>query len=100
VPGLGNVDPAGFVRLYQAARAGDWETARAEQERLIALFTIIRAGTPGRMNPLSSAFAAFKTALMLRGIIATNVVGRPQRRYNAEEVERVRHVLVEVGLLG
>ena len=99
VPGLGNVDPAGFVRLYQAARAGDWQTARSEQERLIKLFTIIRAATPGRMNPLSAAFAAFKTALMLRGIIATNVVGRPQQRYNAEEVERVRRILVEVGLL-
>src|SRR6185437_11691345 len=25
VPGLGNVDPAGYVRVYDAARAGDWE---------------------------------------------------------------------------
>jgi 4-hydroxy-tetrahydrodipicolinate synthase len=99
VPGLGNVDPAGFVRLYQAARAGDWQKARDEQQRIIRLFTIIKAATPGRVNPLSAAFAAFKTALMLRGIIATNVVGRPQQRLNAEEVERVRRLLVEVGLL-
>jgi 4-hydroxy-tetrahydrodipicolinate synthase len=99
VPGLGNVDPAGFVRLYQAARAGDWQKARDEQQRIIKLFTIIKAATPGRVNPLSAAFAAFKTALMLRGIIATNVVGRPQQRLNAEEVVRVRRILVEVGLL-
>jgi 4-hydroxy-tetrahydrodipicolinate synthase len=99
VPGLGNVDPAGFVRLYQAARAGDWQKARDEQQRIIKMFTIIKAATPGRVNPLSAAFAAFKTALMLRGIIATNVVGRPQQRLNAEEVERVRQILIEVGLL-
>ena len=30
VPGLGNVDPAGFVRVYNAARAGKWELARDE----------------------------------------------------------------------
>lgn len=35
VPGLGNVDAAGFVRLYDAAVAGDWDAARTEQERLI-----------------------------------------------------------------
>jgi 4-hydroxy-tetrahydrodipicolinate synthase len=99
VPGLGNVDPAGFVRLYQAARAGDWQKARDEQQRIIKLFTIIKAATPGRVNPLSAAFAAFKTALMLRGIIATNVVGRPQQQLNADEVERVRQILIEVGLL-
>jgi 4-hydroxy-tetrahydrodipicolinate synthase len=51
------------------------------------------------MNPLSAAFAAFKTALMLRGIIATNVVGRPQQRLVGEEVDRVRDILAEVGLL-
>src|SRR5699024_10496671 len=36
VPGLGNVDPAGYVRMDRAARAGDWETVRAEQDRLAA----------------------------------------------------------------
>ena len=33
VPGLGNVDPHGYVRLYRACRAGDWDRARTEQER-------------------------------------------------------------------
>ncbi|HWE63549.1 MAG TPA: dihydrodipicolinate synthase family protein [Chloroflexota bacterium] len=99
VPGLSNVDPAGFVRLYRAARANDWETARSEQERIFRLFAIVRAATPGRMGGGSAAFGAFKTALMLRGVIATNVVGRPQLRLEGEEIDRVRHTLVEVGLL-
>ena len=41
VPGLGNVDPHGYVRLYEAARAGDTGAARAEQRRLTELFAII-----------------------------------------------------------
>lgn len=99
VPGLANVDPHGFVRLYQAAYSGDWETARTEQARLFHLFNIIRAATPGRMGGGSAAFGAFKTALMLRGVIATNAVGRPQLRLNVDEVMRVRETLVEVDLL-
>jgi 4-hydroxy-tetrahydrodipicolinate synthase len=99
VPGLANVDPAGYVRLYRAACAGDWEEARAEQERLFRLFSIVRAAEPGRMSFGSSALGAFKTALMLRGVIAGNVVGRPQIRLNEEEVERVRCGLGAAGLI-
>jgi hypothetical protein len=32
-------------------------------------------------------------------VIATNVIGRPLTRYTADEVERVRRVLVEAELL-
>jgi 4-hydroxy-tetrahydrodipicolinate synthase len=99
VPGLANVDPAGYARLYRAARAGDWQAARTEQERLFRLFSIVRAATPGRMSFGSAALGAFKTALLLRGVIATNVVGRPQLRLNNEEVGRVRQGLIEAGLL-
>src|SRR5699024_2412087 len=48
VPGLGNVDPAGYVRVFDAARAGDWATAVSEQDRLARLFEITGAATPGR----------------------------------------------------
>lgn len=99
VPGLGNVDPAGYVRIYDAARAGDWAAARREQERLFRLFSIVYAGMPGRMGFGSSAMGGFKTALVLRGVIATNVVGRPMTRFNDDEVARVRAALVEAGLL-
>ena len=99
VPGLGNVDPAGYVRLYDAVRAGDMETARTEQERLIRLFRIITCGTPGRMGFTASALGGFKTALVLRGAIATNAMGRPLTRYNAAETDRVRELLVDAELL-
>ncbi len=99
VPGLANVDPHGFVRLYEAATAGDWAKAREEQARLFQLYDIVRAAAPGRMGTGSAAFGAFKTALMMRGVIETNVVGRPQRRLNDEETARVREILTHVNLL-
>lgn len=99
VPGLGNVDPAGYVRIYDAARAGDWAAARREQERLYRLFSIIYCATPGRMGFTAAALGGFKTALVLRGVIATNVTGRPMTRLNDEETARVRAVLAEAGLL-
>ncbi len=41
VPGLANVDPKGYVRLWDAAQRGDWAAAREEQERLCRLFEIV-----------------------------------------------------------
>lgn len=99
VPGLGNVDPAGFVRLYDAVRAGDPAAANAEQERLVRLFAIIHVARHGRMGPTAAFLGGFKSALMLRGVIATNVIGPPLARYDEEEVGRVREILVETGLL-
>lgn len=99
VPGLGNVDPHGYVKLYDLVKAGDIDAARTEQERLIKLFTIIHCGTPGRMGFTASALGGFKTALMLRGVLANNLPGRPLIRYNDAETARVRDILVETGLL-
>lgn len=41
VPGLGNVDPAGYRRLYDLAVAGDWAAAATEQDRLGRVFDIV-----------------------------------------------------------
>jgi 4-hydroxy-tetrahydrodipicolinate synthase len=69
VPGLGNVDPHGYVRLYEAARAGDTATARAEQRRLTELFGIIEVADRSRVGRMSGALGAFKAALAARGVI-------------------------------
>jgi 4-hydroxy-tetrahydrodipicolinate synthase len=99
VPGLANVDPAGYVRLYRLCREGDWERARAEQERLCALFGMVRAGDPGRMGGSSAALGAFKAALHLRGIIDCPVTAEPQVPLSPDEVERVGKYLAGAGLL-
>ncbi|MBR8641586.1 dihydrodipicolinate synthase family protein [Streptomyces tuirus] len=99
VPGLGNVDPHGYVRLYDLFRAGDRDEARAEQERLCALFGMVTAGDPARMGPGSSAIGAFKAALHLRGVIDCPVTAQPQVPLSEDEVERVGKYLAAAGLL-
>ncbi|WNM35024.1 dihydrodipicolinate synthase family protein [Streptomyces sp. Li-HN-5-11] len=99
VPGLANVDPHGYVRLYRLCRAGDWDGARAEQDRLCALFRMTGAGDPARMGAGSSALGAFKAALHLRGVIDCPATAEPQIPLSGREVEQVRTYLAAAGLL-
>ena len=98
VPGLGNVDPAGYVRLWDAAQRGDHAAAKAEQARLCRLFEIVWQGTP-RTSAGASGVGGFKTAMRRLGIIQTNLMARPQRALNAEETARVEAILASVGLI-
>ncbi|TDC74943.1 dihydrodipicolinate synthase family protein [Actinomadura sp. 7K507] len=99
VPGLGNVDPAGYVRLYRHCLAGRWDEARAEQERLLRLFGIVNAGAPARMGRGSSALGSFKTALHLLGVIDCPLTVPPQIQLDGAETARVRTHLTTAGLL-
>ena len=96
VPGLGNVDPGGFVRMDRAARAGDFARVRAEQQRLAALFEIAFAPV-GKVGP-AAGVGAFKTALYLMGIFDTNTMSAPMTALEGEDVERVRAVLTSLGI--
>lgn len=98
VPGLGNVDPHGYAELYRAAARGDWEAARAEQERLVRLFEIVRVGG-SRMGGSSSGLGAFKAALHLRGVIDCPATALPQSPLNDEETGHVGKLLAAAGLL-
>ncbi|MEU5421821.1 dihydrodipicolinate synthase family protein [Streptomyces sp. NPDC020799] len=99
VPGLGNVDPAGYVRLYAHARAGRWREATTEQDRLTALFALADTGDPTAMSAGSSALAGFKTALHLLGVIACPATAAHPRGLPEESVGVVRRLLGEAGLL-
>ncbi|CAM5349003.1 dihydrodipicolinate synthase family protein [Streptomyces abikoensis] len=99
VPGLGNVDPAGYVRLYEHARAGRWAEASAEQDRLAALFGLAMTGDPAETGPTASALGGFKAALHLLGVIGCPATAAPQRPLSGAAVEAVRHHLAEAGLL-
>lgn len=99
VPGLANVDPHGYVRIDRLCRVGDRERARIEQERLCALFGMVRVGDPARMGGSSSALGAFKAALYLRGIIDCPATAEPQVPLSEGEIERVGKFLAAAGLL-
>ncbi|MCK2212634.1 dihydrodipicolinate synthase family protein [Actinomadura sp. ATCC 31491] len=98
VPGLGNVDPHGYVQLYRSAERGDWEAARAEQERLVRLFEIVRVGG-ARMGGSSAGLGAFKAALHLRGVIDCPLTALPQIPLDDDETGRVGKLLAAAGLL-
>ncbi len=99
VPGLGNVDPAGYAALYDASRRGDHAAAAREQDRLAGVFDIVYVPTPGRVSPGAAGLGAFKTALMLLGVIDTNVMSEPMVRLDEDETALIRTVLENTGLL-
>ncbi|MEU6739855.1 dihydrodipicolinate synthase family protein [Streptosporangium sandarakinum] len=99
VPGLGNVDPHGYVRLLRACAEGRWADARAEQDRLTGLFRIVDAVSPATAGGSTRGVGAFKTALALRGVIAHAAVSQPMRELTGEETRAVAARLEEAGLL-
>ncbi|WP_104060219.1 dihydrodipicolinate synthase family protein [Arthrobacter sp. 4R501] len=99
VPGLGNVDPAGYRRLFDAAQAGDWAQAAAEQDRLADVFEIVYTPKPGRMSGNAAGLGAFKTALQLMGIIKTNVMSAPMLSLDEDETKAIRAILERNGLM-
>lgn len=98
VPGLGNVDPHGYVRLYEAARRGDLAAAREEQRRLVTLFEIIEVADRGRIGRMSAALGAFKAALAARGVIACARTQEPLLPLTPEEAGRVAALVAAAGL--
>ena len=98
VPGLGNVDPHGYVRLHRAAVAGDRDTARAEQDRLARLFGIVTVADPARIGFTAGALGAFKAALALRGVIRNPATNPPLLPLDDDETRAVGALLEEAGL--
>jgi 4-hydroxy-tetrahydrodipicolinate synthase len=99
VPGLANVDPAGYARLHAAVAAGEVATARVEQERLIRLFRIVNAADPATTAGFTRGAGSFKTALAVLGVISSNAISMPSRRLDEAEAGRIRDILESVGLL-
>ena len=99
VPGLGNVDPAGYRRLFDAAVAGDWAQAAKEQDRLARVFDIVYTPDPSRVSGGAAGLGAFKTALVELGIIGNNTMSTPMESLNAAETAAIRAILAETGLL-
>ena len=98
VPGLGNVDPAAYVRLYDAAQRGDWAAARREQQRLVELFQIVFQGLP-HTSMGASGVGGFKTAMQMMGLIERREMARPNRLLTDEGVARVKAIVQACGLL-
>jgi len=97
VPGLANVEPKGYVRMWKAAEEGDWATVKAEQDRLNEISHIFDV-TKGLVG-YAGGVGAFKTALWLMGIFDSNTMPRPVKAMEGENVEAIKKVLEDNGLL-
>lgn len=97
VPGLGNVDPDGYVRLHRAAMAQNWDEVRREQDRLAALFEIVFQ-PESKVGP-AAGVGAFKTALRELGVFSTNVMSPPMSAIDGDAVQRIRAILQDADLL-
>ena len=99
VPGLANVDPHGYVRVYQLAAQGRWAEAAAEQRRLLRLYRSIELGRRWGLGVDAAAYGAFKTALVLRGILPCARTAAPQQPLPDMVREEIAHLLIAAGLL-
>lgn len=97
IVGMGNIDPHAFVRLYDAYRRGDYDTARAEQIRLRRLRSIIMVGYP-RVGAFSATIAAFKAAMVERNIIANDTMHAPLLSLTDAEHDQVKAILADLGV--
>jgi 4-hydroxy-tetrahydrodipicolinate synthase len=99
VPGLGNVDPDGYVRLFRASRAGDRALVAAEQQRLAALMAIVDVAALSRIGFTAGALGAFKTALVRLGVIDRADTWPPLLPLDPAESARVGEILAAAGLV-
>lgn len=97
VPGLANVEPEGYVRMWKAAQEGNWAEVKREQDRLNEISHIfdITSGVQG----YGAGVGAFKCALNLMGIFDSDQMPRPVKPLDGQNREAIKQVLVANGLL-
>lgn len=97
VPGLANVDPEGYMRQWDAYQKGDWDAVAEEQNRLAKLMLI--AHQAKSVSGFGAGVGSFKVALKLLGVFESDKMPTPVPQMTADEVDLIRAVLVEAGLL-
>ncbi len=97
VPGLANLAPKEYVEMWEAAKAGDWDTVRTKQDYLARLMFVTRRvqATVG----FGAGVGAFKTALWQMGIFNTNQMREPVQPLVGDDVIEIVRVLKRAGLM-
>jgi 4-hydroxy-tetrahydrodipicolinate synthase len=97
VPGFANVEAEGYVRLWDAAAAGNWNLARTEQERINQLFELVFQ--PAGLSGDATGVGAFKAAMVARGLIDHANVATGVESLDETAVQKIRAILAEHNLL-
>ena len=97
VPGLANVEPEGYVRMWKAAQEGNWAEVKREQDRLNEISHIfdVTSGVQG----YGAGVGAFKCALNLMGIFDSDQMPRPVKPLDDQNREAIKQVLIANNLL-
>lgn len=97
VPGLANVEPEGYVRMWKAAQEGNWAEVKREQDRLNEISHIfdVTSGVQG----YGAGVGAFKCALNLMGIFDSDQMPRPVKPLDGQNREAIKQVLIANSLL-
>lgn len=86
IPGTSNIVAADCVAIYNAANAGDWESAERHTRRTMDVQKITNIA---RGSATSSSFSGMKAVLKSLGVLETAKVRLPLRTVNREEQERI-----------
>lgn len=97
VPGLANVEPLGYVRMWKAAQEGNWAEVKREQDRLNEISHIFDVTTG--VQGYGAGVGAFKCALNLMGIFDSDQMPRPVKPLDGQNREAIKQVLIANGLL-
>lgn len=96
VPGAANVEAAAYVRLWNAAKAGDYASAVKEQEFINELFEIVFVPT-GRSGD-AAGVGAFKAAMAARGIISSAAMTAPLKGLDGATTGKIEAIVRRLGL--
>ena len=97
VPGLANVEPEGYVRMWKAAQEGNWAEVKREQDRLNEISHIFDVTSD--VQGYGAGVGAFKCALNLMGIFDSDQMPRPVKPLDGQNREAIKQVLIANGLL-
>jgi len=98
VPGLGNVDPRGYVRLTELVASGDVAGARAEQLRLTRLFGVTAVADRSRIGATAAALGGFKAAVQHLGFIDHPDTFEPLGALSETERKNVGQLVDDLGV--
>ncbi|MCH8108922.1 MAG: dihydrodipicolinate synthase family protein [Chloroflexi bacterium] len=97
IPGIANLVPAISARGWEAGEAGDTETMRECDAKLMIANGISRIAKGGGAN--AAAFSAMKSSLKLMGVLDSDTVSRPLRPLTEDEKKELPAVLKKLDLL-
>lgn len=94
VPGLGNVDPVGYVELARTLAADDFVRGRRLQARLTRLMGVALTGDPQRCGGGGRGVGGFKVALEHLGVFPNHLMMPPQEPLADADIAAI-HAIVD-----